>query len=81
MTRARATELVQKLRDAAKLQDPVAKAAIELVQLQRDAARESLVTADGDDMLRKQGEARAFDRLHRDLITIPPSITPSETPR
>jgi hypothetical protein len=75
MSKERITDLAKQLRDAARMQDPVARAAIELVKLSSDAAKESLVTAEGDGILRAQGEARAMARLHRELTTIPPSIT------
>lgn len=81
MSKGRITELAQKLREAAKLQDPVARAAIEMIQLARDAAKESLVGAEGDDMLRTQGAARHLAKLHTELTTTPPSLTPSETTR
>lgn len=80
MSKARATDLVKQLRDAAYLQDPVAKAAIELIQLMADAAKESLVSAVEDDMLRIQGAARAWSKLHTDLTTQPPSIHRTENP-
>lgn len=80
-TKAQVTELVQQLRDAAKLQDPIAIAAVKLVMLSADMAKESLVGADGDDMLRLQGSARAFHKLHAELTTNPPSISATETAR
>lgn len=70
----RATELAQQLRDAAKLQDPIAKAAVELVRLMGEAAKESLVSAEGNDMLRMQGEARTLRKLHKELTETPPSM-------
>lgn len=76
MTKVRVAELTQRLRDAAKLQDPVASSAIELVKLVSDELKESLVDAVGDDMLRVQGAARRMAKLHKDLITTPPSIVP-----
>lgn len=72
--RAKAAELATRLRDAAAQQDPVAKAAIELVQLTLVEAKESLVDAAGDDMLRVQGAARQLQRLYRELTTTPPTI-------
>lgn len=75
-SKARAVELMQRLRDAARQQDPVAKSAVDLVKHLYDTAKDSLVTSSGDDMLRLQGEARAFKRLHNELTTVPPSIKP-----
>lgn len=72
--REQITELEQRLRDAAKQQDPIAAAAIKLVQLSLEQVKESLVDAAGDDMLRMQGAARQLTRLHKELTTAPPSI-------
>lgn len=71
----RLAELAGRLRDAAKLEDPVALAAVELVKLSGDEAKESLVVMDGNDMLRMQGAARHLRALYRELTTTPPSIT------
>jgi hypothetical protein len=68
-------ELVKKLRDAAIAQDPIARTIIQLVKLSTDEVKESLVSADGEDMYRLQGVARHLARLHRDLTTEPPSTT------
>lgn len=73
-SKARAAELTQRLRDAARMQDPVARTTIDLVKLMYDAAKDSLVNASGDDMLRAQGEARMLKKLHTELTTVPPSI-------
>lgn len=73
----KATELAKKLREAAFAQDPIARAAIELVKLSVDEAKESLVSADGEDMYRVQGAARHMAKLYRELTTEPPSITKS----
>lgn len=70
----RKADLEKKLREAAQLQDPLAKAAIELVKLTGDSLKESLVNAAEEDMLRIQGAAREFARLHKELTTTPPSI-------
>lgn len=78
MSRERVTELAKQLREAAYALDPVAKAAIELVKLSSEAAKESLVSADGDDMLRAQGAARHFDKLHKELTTNPPQLRRQE---
>ena len=81
MSRAEITQVVAQLRDAAHQQDPVALAVIRLVKLSVDATKESLVSADGDDMLRMQGAARHLTKLHTELTTNPPAIQASETPR
>lgn len=73
----RATELAKKLRDAAFAQDPTARAVIELLKLSVDEAKESLVSADGEDMLRVQGAARHMAKLYRELTVEPPTITKS----
>lgn len=75
MSKARVTELTTRLRDAAMLQDPVASATIELVRLLLEDTKNALVQAAGDDMLRHQGAAQQLQRLHKDLTSIPPSIT------
>jgi hypothetical protein len=41
---------------------------IELVALQYELSKDTLVNAVGEDLLRIQGEARAFERLHK-LLT------------
>lgn len=74
MNKDRVAELTQRLRDAAKLQEPLAQSAVELVKLTADALKESLVTADGDDMLRIQGAAREMAKLHKNLANTPPAI-------
>lgn len=75
----RMAELTARLRDAARQQDPIARAAVELVQLSAAEAKESLVEAAGDDMLRRQGAARHLAKLHKDLTTQPPMIKVQET--
>lgn len=72
--KARATDLAKRLRDAAKMQDPCAMMAVELVKLHGDMVQESLVSAEGDDMLRQQGSARQLRTLHRELTVEPPAI-------
>lgn len=79
MSKERMANLAQQVRDNAGRGDPVAIAAIELVKLCGDAAKESLVDAVGDDMLRLQGSARDMRKLHKELTTAPPSIAPQET--
>jgi N-acetylglucosamine kinase-like BadF-type ATPase len=69
------SELAKKLREAAFTQDPIARAIIQLVKLSADEAKESLVSADGEDMYRLQGAVRHMMRLYRELTTEPPSIT------
>ncbi len=73
-----AISLAARLRDAAKLQDPVAASAISLVRLTIEELKDSLVSAEGDDMLRLQGAVRHFQRLHKELTVQPPSIRPTE---
>lgn len=70
--KAELAELTARLREAAKLEDAAAKSAIALVQLTYDDLKESLVAAEGDDMLRLQGAARQFKRLYKDLTVEPP---------
>lgn len=72
--RARAAELTQQLRDQAKAQDPIARAAIELIRLHGEMQKDSLVDAVGDDMLRAQGAARQLKKLHTDLTKAPANI-------
>lgn len=79
MSKARVAELVQRLRDAAKTQEPAAMAAVELVKLVGLVAQESLVSAEGDDMLRAQGAARTLAKLHTDLTRTPPNIAQEPT--
>lgn len=69
-------ELLGKLRDAAKLNDPIARATIDAVKSLLEEAKEGLVTAEGDGMLRMQGEARLLKQLYRELTTTPPHIKP-----
>jgi hypothetical protein len=73
-SKARVAELTKQVRDAAKLQDPLGRAVVELVRLLGEEAKDSLVTALGDDMLRTQGSARALKKLHSDLTVTPPNI-------
>jgi hypothetical protein len=73
-SKARVAELTKQVRDAAKLQDPLGRAVVELVKLMGDEAKDSLVTAVGDDMLRIQGSARALKKFHADLTVTPPNI-------
>ncbi len=72
MSKERILDLAKQLREAANVMDPIAKAVIELVKLSSDAAKESLVAADGNDMLRMQGAVRQLDKLHKELTTNPP---------
>lgn len=74
MSRAKTDDLVGRIRDAAKLHDPIAGAVVELIRLSYEDVKESLVNADGDDIHRLQGAARHMHRLHRDLTTAPPNI-------
>lgn len=82
MTRKeRTAELVKQLRDAAARQEPLARAAVELVKLSIEELKDSLVTADGDDMMRKQGAARQLSSILRELTHDPLAFkTPGVTP-
>lgn len=80
MVRREAAELAAQLREAAKRSDPIALMVIDLIKLKLDGLKESLVTADGNDMLRSQGAAQHILRLLKDLTETPPSIaTPGAT--
>lgn len=72
----RAKDLAERIRKSAKLQEPLALVCVDLVKSTIEDLKESLVMADGDDMLRTQGAVRAFQRLERDLTVEPPSIKP-----
>lgn len=74
MSKERITAVAAQLRDAANTMDPIARAAIELVKLSAEAVKESLVTAEGDDMLRQQGAARHLSKMLTELTTQPPQI-------
>lgn len=71
-------ELAGRLREAAKTGEPLARAAVELVRLSIEDLKESLVGADGDDMLRTQGAARHLQRMHKELTVTPPTIPVQE---
>lgn len=75
-SKATAVELAGRLRDAAKSGDPAAATTVQMVKHLYEATKDSLVTAAGDDMLRLQGEARAYKKLHTDLTNTPHRITP-----
>lgn len=79
--RTRAVELAKRLRDAARMQDPTAQAAVDLVKLHMDTLKDSLVDADGDGMLRAQGAARYLGKLYRELTTTPPTTMQPTTNR
>lgn len=53
-----------------------ANIARELIGLMLEQAKDALVDAMGEDLLRRQGEAKAFERLHRELMN--PRITQQE---
>jgi N-acetylglucosamine kinase-like BadF-type ATPase len=74
MAKDRVHELAGKIREAAALHDPVARAIIELVKLSSDDLKESLVSAEGNDMLRLQGAARHLTKLHKEMTVTPPNI-------
>lgn len=76
MARDRATQLAAQIREAASLHDPVARACIELVKITLDSVKDTLVSAEGEDMLRTQGTARHLAKLHKELTTTPPNINP-----
>ena len=71
--RERKLELAKVVREAAQKQDPLARTIIELVKLTVDDFKESLVSAEGEDIHRLQGAAREFRKLLRELITDSPS--------
>lgn len=73
--KSQVTDLAARLRDAAKLQEPHAMAAIKLLDLYIERLKDELVTAQGDELLRTQGAARQLQRIHRELTVTPPSIT------
>lgn len=74
-SKERAAELVAKLRDAAALHDPLARATIELLRVMIDEGKESLVTTiDHADLLRLQGGVKTLQKLHKELTTQPPNI-------
>lgn len=75
-SKAKVDELVGRIRDAAKLHDPIASAVVELVRLSHEDVKESLVSAEGNDIHRLQGAARHLQKLHRGLTITPPNITP-----
>lgn len=68
----------KRLRDAAKLQEPYALSTVQLLVLLAEEAKERLVTATGDELLREQGAARELRRIVRELTVEPPSIGPKE---
>lgn len=51
---------------------PDAAAVKEMVGLLLEDAKNNLLQQTGDDMLRTQGEARAYAKLHKDLTTASP---------
>lgn len=65
-------DLAAKLREGLSLQDPMARVAVQLLISTADDVKESLVLADGEDMLRMQGAARQLRTLIRDITTEPP---------
>ncbi len=71
----RQADLVKRLREAAFAQDPCARAAVEMVKLSVEDLKESLVSADGEDMYRLQGAARHLMKLYRQLTVEPPATT------
>ena len=69
-------ELAKSLREAAFKMDPYARMAIELVKLSIDETKESLVSAEGEDIHRHQGAARYMAGLLRELTREPPTVHP-----
>ncbi len=69
----RKLELAKTVREAAFKQEPLARATIELVKLTVEDIKESLVSAEGEDIHRLQGAARELRRLYRELTTDSPS--------
>lgn len=76
--REQAAALAAKLRDAARMQDPIALSVVTLLKLQMEELKDSLVQASGEDMLRLQGAARQVQKLHKELTTIPPNVGTAE---
>ncbi len=74
-SKSRVADLLKQLREAARMQDPSARAVVELVKLLGDDAKDSLVMSADNDMVRAQGAARMLRKLHTDLTTTPPKIT------
>ncbi len=68
----------KRLRDAAKLQEPHALSVVQLLVLLAEEAKERLITAEGDELLREQGAARELRRVVRELTVEPPSIGSKE---
>lgn len=73
----RKLELAKTVREAAQKQEPVSRAIIELVKLTIDDIKESLVSAEREDIHRLQGAARELRRLYRELTTDSPSVAPT----
>jgi predicted transcriptional regulator len=71
-------QLTKQLREAAKMQEPLAIAAVKLIQYAGDEQKDKLVDVVGDDMLRVQGAAKKLAVMHRELTNDPPSIGPKE---
>jgi hypothetical protein len=55
-----------------------AEHAKKLVQLLFEDAKDGLVSAFGDELIKLQGEARAMDRLYKRLTETVPKTTPEE---
>lgn len=70
-SKARVQELASNLQKSIAAEAAWAK---EIVALLLEDTKNNLVTAQGDDMLRKQGEAQLLQRLHTDL-TRPSPVT------
>lgn len=67
----RAAEQTRRLRDAAAQQDPLARSVVDLLRYSFEDAKERLVDASGDDLLRTQGAAKQLKKLIGDLTRTP----------
>ncbi len=72
--RERVSQQLERLRDAYLVQDPMARAIVDVLKLSLEELKESLVKAVGEDIPRTQGAARHLMKLHQELTTPPPSI-------
>jgi hypothetical protein len=77
--KAPALEQLKRLREAANAGEPVAETVIRVIALMYEDTKESLVTAQAQDIQAVQGEAMLLKRLHKELTTNPPHIGPGVT--
>ena len=75
-TKERRQELAKAVREGARQLEPGARAAIELIGLLLAEAKDRLVAAPADEVMRAQGAAQQLQRLHHELTNTPASITP-----